>query len=515
MILTKENAGRMYERKKFFRLIFNGIEKDEYIRIFQSKEDYSQVTFFNGIDELNDYCESKRFNANTYFNLATTDGVGGATENLKYRYCLAWDFDKKIDSNLDSKELMFRFKELGLWYHALIDSGNGYHVYMVIDKTEDLDKVDEVTKSIGLKLKADTDAMLKTQILRVPFGYNYKYEKLKQVNIVKMWEKNVKPYSIEKLYKSYCGKTDRTIQYALKKSNFPPCVSNILKGVIDGNRNFAIKRLISFLKVYQYSKSESWNVVKEWNYKNSPPINDDELERQFNYIWEKNYNCFGCITNDIDAQAKIKTYCNINLCKSESKNNILFIEGETIQMEYKICDKIKLHKKSFQIKGNHLLLIGILKNYPEGLNTSEILAKLTYKEKCCMSNKTLGNILNELTENKYLTRIIGNKRKKEKDFYKFNQIDCKEMDKFNLSYFAILGVVEKKISAEDFKIYCFMRYRLSKGLNVTQEKIGDELNITQQAVSSHINSLVKEHYLEIKKVDYSNGLPTNVYKLNA
>jgi len=534
LIVVKDKIDRLFERKKFFRVLFaeaigegNNLKDDQYITIFQQKkskeedkQDYIHEISFNNIDDLNNYVENKRFNANTYFNLATTDGKGRSTENLKYRYFLAWDFDKDKDPALDAKEIMFRFKRLKLWFHCLVDSGGGYHAYTCIERTADFKKVEEVTKAIGEKLGTGIDpkAMLKTQVLRIPYTYNLK-EKPKQVNLIQIFEKDtIKPYDIEKLYKSHCNKAspDRTIKYALSKSQFPPCVTNMLKGVSDGDRNFALKRLISFLKIYQYNKSESWNFIKEWNCKNEPPMSDNELEYQFNYIWEKQYSCFGCVTQDVVLQAQIKNYCNREECRSKSKDEIMFVEGETVQLEYKICKKLEPQRKGiFQLKGNHLLIISVLKNNPEGLNTEEIINLLTYKGKCSLSNKTLNKVLNDLSDNGYVTRIRGNKRNREKDFYKMNLIKCGEVEKFNLSYFSVLGVIKRNISAEDFKIYCYMRYRLSRGLSLTQEKLADELGISQQAVSLHITSLINEKYLELKDVEFSNnGFGVNVYKIN-
>lgn len=525
--MEQEKIERLYKRKLFFNALYsdaiglgNNLINNQYIRVFQKKDEFNKVTFWNNIDDLNMYIENNRFNANTYFTLATTDGVAGAEENLQYRYFLAWDFDKKIDNKLNAKEIMFRFKELKLWYHCIIDSGNGYHVYMCINSTNNLKMVEKVTKALGEKLGADPEGMLRTQILRVPLTFNLK-NRAKQVNIIKMFSKDtIKPYDIDKLHDKYCkfteNKTDRTIQYAINNTNFPPCIVNILKGVEDGDRNFCLKRLISFLKLYKYNESESWNIIKEWNYKNEPQIDANELEYQFQYIYDKEYKCFGCITEDTLLQAQIKKYCDKEMCGNNHKNEIMYIEGDVIQMEYKICKKLESQRKNIlQLKGNHLLIICILKNNPEGLRTDEIIDKLTYKNKCSMSDKTLYNILNELSDNGYVTKIQGNKRKSEKDFYKMNSIKCEEIEKFNLCYFALLGVIKQNITPEDFKIYCYLRYRIHKKLNLVQEQLADELGLDQSTISKHIQNLIREKYLEIKEVDYRiNPLGVNIYKVN-
>jgi hypothetical protein len=454
----------------------------------------------------------------------TREGSEEATQLLGAVYIAMQQADEKgvpeAGEVLNAREIMFRFKQLQLWYHAIVDSGNGYHVYLRINKTNDFKKIQEVTKIIGEKLGADPEGMLHTQILRVPLTFNIKNNTSKQVNIIKQFEaKTIKSYDINKLYNKFCNnntKDDKTIQYALGKTNFPPCIVNILRGVEDGDRNFCLKRLISFLKVYKYSESEVWNIIKEWNYKNEPPIEDDELEYQFQYIYNKKYNCFGCVTHDAILQSQIKQYCDKDACRNKSKDDILLIEGEMIEMEYKLCKRIEPQRKDvLQLKGNHLLIICVLKNNAEGLRTDEIIQRLTYNGKCSISNKTLSSVLNDLVDNQYITKISGNKKQGQKDFYKFNPIKCEEIEKFGLSYFAVLGVIKENITPEDFKVYCYLRYRLHRGLNLIQEEIANELGISQQSISKHIKSLIDEKYLELKYVNYDvSKFGLNVYKIN-
>jgi predicted transcriptional regulator len=123
--------------------------------------------------------------------------------------------------------------------------------------------------------------------------------------------------------------------------------------------------------------------------------------------------------------------------------------------------------------------------------------------------------INELVDNQYITKIAGNKKQGQKDFYKFNPIKCEEIEKFGLSYFAVLGVIKENITPEDFKVYCYLRYRLHRGLNLIQEEIANELGISQQSISKHIKSLIDEKYLELKCVSYDvSKFGLNVYKIN-
>ena len=90
---------KKFKVKRFLKTLYRAINfEEEQIRTLSISKDgtYSKASYFNDIDELVEYSVNKytRFN-NTYFELATTDGEGGATEHLKYRYFLAFDFDKK------------------------------------------------------------------------------------------------------------------------------------------------------------------------------------------------------------------------------------------------------------------------------------------------------------------------------------------------------------------------------------------------------------------------------------
>lgn len=516
----KDKIDILYQRKKFFKIIFPKLNNEEYIRLFQKKDDKSKVTFWHDVDDMNNYIERYKFNTNTYYSLATTNGQGGSTTDIIHRYCIGLDFDKKLDNSLDSKEIMFRFKKIGLWYHALIDSGHGYHVYICIQKTSDIKKVIQVTKELGNLLEADYNAELPTQILRVPYTYNLKNNKCKQVNIIHMFDKNtIKPYEINNLYNRFItinkiNNSDRNIQYAIKNTKMPPCIINILKGVNEGDRNWCLKRLISYFKLYGYNKNESYIMIEEWNNKCSPPVLNKELQYQFNYIWVKPYKCFGCKTNDIIILNQIHKYCNKDICSNRNKNDNI---EESIQIEYKIFRKIESprRKKGMQISGNELLILMILKYNEKGLHTNELLRELTYKKKQYINKITLNKYLQKLVDEKLISKYNGNKRTKEENLYKICPIRTDDFKKVNISFFCILGVLKNEISSEDLKIYCYIKYRLQQGLSVTQSAIADNLGIVRQTVTFHINNLIDARYIDIVGKDrLYNKYGFNIYRLN-
>ena len=51
---------RQYQLKKFFKLLYQDREEEEYIRIFQNNnKDFQKISYFNDIDNLVKYATSK------------------------------------------------------------------------------------------------------------------------------------------------------------------------------------------------------------------------------------------------------------------------------------------------------------------------------------------------------------------------------------------------------------------------------------------------------------------------
>lgn len=63
-------------------------------------------------------------------------------------------------------------------------------------------------------------------------------------------------------------------QYALKRSDFPPCIHNILKGLADGRKR-SVFILTNFLSSAGWSLESMENELIEWNKKNKPPMRDN------------------------------------------------------------------------------------------------------------------------------------------------------------------------------------------------------------------------------------------------
>lgn len=534
---------KQYKIKKFLMTLYqeaigqgNNLKDNEYIRIYQNNkrnqvgfDEFSKVEFFNNIDDIVLHCTKKNvYNFNTYFTLATTDGDGGTLENLKNRYFIAFDFDKKNYDNLTHKDIINKFNQLKLYYHCLVESGHGYHVYMMINKTNDIKLVEEVTKKIGNSLGADPDAFKTTQPLRIPYTWNIKESK-KQVKIIKLYDKEtIKRYDIEKLAKRFCRDvkttTDTNIKYILD-TRVPNCISKILKnGSKDGNKNKDLQKIVVSLRLRNKTEAQVLSIATEWNYKSENSFSDNELAYQVQHMYKNLRNVdFGCKS------------CNLTKdCWSKIESDFIYSDDDILlNVAHKHMKDLKYkNRKGAKImNGNQLFIYNVLLNNKDReLNIGEIMELITYKRKnkiknVVMSEKTLRDTLKELLENDYISKTKGNTRAGIPNTYKINMVRCKLDKEYTISYFTNLAVIWGIITTEELRLYTYMRYKqdllVKEGktrgniLRINQEELAKDLGVTQQRISDMLDGLLDTKILDIWETKINdNGFMYYTYRLN-
>lgn len=534
----KDLLDKKYELKKFMKLIFNdfNIGADEYIRILQlnDKTSYRKVSYFNDIDELVNFTTNKykMFN-NTFFNLATTNKMGGADENLIKRCVLGFDFDKKnYDYDFTHHHIIEKFKELKLWYHAIVDSGNGYHVYMVIEPTNDLEKVQEVQKSIGKLLGCDMNATLKTQILRVPYTFNLKQDKAKEVRIISQFHKTtIKKYDINQLHKKYCSEfrkneNDKNVVVNLN-NNYPPCVASALKnGSKVGSRNKDLFNIVVALKQRGNNVNQIKFTIHQWNKLNEEPLLDNhfdldgEVERIFN-----NYNGHVCNSCDIESKENCKSYATSDFNLEQYKENI-------INIQHKVAKQCRSSKRKgvATMNGNELFIYNVLVNNQgfEELTIDMLMERITYRKtkKCALSKPTISKALKSLEEKGFITITKGNARLGIKDIYSINTNKIVIENSFRMSYMINLLVVKGEISTSELRVYTHMRFLHNQDVasgkakgNIFVRSLDDlakSLGDDKANVSRYVESLWESMVLDRRSVQCKDK-PQNFYyeyKLN-
>lgn len=511
-------------QRQFFELIFADKPNNEYITIvpaYRDKEGNAIFTkelekHFKSIDDALKYTNKVKYNTDVYFSLAATDGTGRTTDNLLNRYVIALDFDKKsYDDDFNFKDIIQRIQMCGhqLYYHFMVDSGNGYHVYFLLEPTNDIEKVVKVTKAITNLLNADLGACSPAQILRVPYTFNRKQLPAKPVNTIWINEK-IKRYDIDRLYNEFCAnsKQENTVTKYLPTGRIPPCIQTILRGVSEGERDFFLARLISYFKGNNYSKEKTMVLIKEWNTKNEPPMADLQLNYQFNYMWEREYTFFGCSCNDEGTQELINKHCDkLNCNKVDQYERIESEEDEVVYYESKILNSIKYSGgKKPMLNGNHITILGLLKVFGE-LDTKELEKQLTstITKKECLSKPTRIKTLKELEELGFIEVTPAKGKIPAK--YKMKNIKCLESEKMQINYFALKYFIAGAINPNAFRTYCYILWLKKQGQSCTQENIANDLNLKQSTIAEQVKELEEAGYLIVRKMYNVNPNGVNFY----
>lgn len=535
-----DRVDRMYKVKQFYMGLYrpcieegNNLKNNEYITVFQNdKNKVAQpLQHFNNIDDLVSFTVRKNnIYLNTYFNLTTTDGQARAKENLQKAYCLGFDFDKdKLGNNCNINYIQEQFKKNKLWYNALIGSGHGYHAYIFIEPTSDIDLVVEVSKKITELLGADMGATKPTQILRIPYTYNVKEEADKKLVTLIYLDKNTKRKDINKmanrLLKNGIENTEnKKTEYVINNTNIPNCIIRILReGSLEGSRNSDLQKIIIALRLRNKSFETISNVVEEWNSKNSKKLSKNELEYQTKYIYDNlKYTDLGC-----------KECKNKDNCWDRTVSSFDFPSDYKV---FKLTETTtKYLKKSSRkgiktMNGNQLLLYSILMCHSDGLYRDEIIKELSYKNKklkidrVALSKNTLTKTLKELEENSFISVETVDRKK----LYKPKETRNKVELTYDISFGATFECVKGFISTEELRLYNYMRYlhnkeqrenpKALKGniLQVNQSDLAKALGVTQQRISKMIESLLNEKVISIwyRGQSKNNGFDYYVYRLN-
>ena len=513
--------------KRLLKNVFPTLD-EEYITVVRICDNKTEEIRCADIDEVLSYCTRKdRYYYNTYYALSTTDGAGRKTENMRTRSCLCFDFDKKdLGADFNVKDILHLFKSIRLYYHAIVDSGHGYHVYIFIEPTSDLEAVEEVQKAVAVRLGADVKATLKTQLMRLPGTVNIKNNDKLPVKIVYLADDaHIKRLPISHYTYNYVTTryTRTNIEYVMRDDRTPQCVRDILEaGSPVGQRNTDLQTIIVALKRQHKTLAEIRAVISEWL------ENTEELERldyMIDYIYENVYN--GTL-NCKECPHRSECYVRDTVVKPLDypvlkipDRDLVKIKNSRIKKKGKKCMKY--------LNGNMLIIYSILLRHNKGLFKDELTEELTYKNpekgieaKCCMSDKTIRNTLKELEENDFIVVTTIDRKK----FYKAKPNYVKDDMKTEISYLAALQCIKGCISTQELELYCYIKY-LNKmapkkrgqdpySIYINQEGLANVLGIDQSRISKMIKNLLNEKLMSIdyRSKSSNNNFMYNVYLLN-
>lgn len=431
---------------------------------------------------------------NVYFGIYDRQKGNGKAIGCISTGALWADYD-----DLPLHEVKARIEHAGLPEPSIIvDSGHGYHSYWLLTERTTKD-VTGILRAIADKTGADSKATDRARIMRLPDTMNVKDKPIACRVIEATYERySLKRYSLklfETILSTQATEPMNTITEP-EKLNIEadrPCIDAILKGVPEGERNFALGRLTKWLQLKGYTKKQAGQTVLKWNRLNSPPENEAKLLKDFNSYWHGDYKLLGCMIENPELQQILYKYCNRPEC------NFSMAIGE-IKVENSVNVNNRLLNSLHELTGNDLIVYGVLLRHREGLTTSLLMDKLTARtsNKPCMSRPTMLKSTDTLRKKGFITVTKGNRRAGKENLYK-----AKPQGTYGLGYTlvsngAINGAIDKRVTAGELRLYVLLlKYAYQKGsCYPSLDTLAKELRTTPQNINYLLRGLEKADYIK-------------------
>ncbi|MDY6015769.1 MAG: BlaI/MecI/CopY family transcriptional regulator [Bacilli bacterium] len=532
------NLDKEQKIKRFFHSIYepvldygnlleigNNLKNNEQIVIclLNKKNGNMEQKSFNNIDDITLYLRNnlKLKYCEAYFNVHTS--VNGQRKKEDIGTCLAigLDFDRKdfeskeIDLSIDY--IQGKFKELGLFYNILVDTGNGIHTYILIKPTTDIKLVTRVTKRICELTGADINACKPTQLLRIPTTYNNKELSegiRKSVKLVHI-DNEIKRKDINELSRRILR--DSTTSGATKKTFKGNSCKRVeeLASVQCSNRHENLLWLYG--KLLQLGNTEGQIQIILDKFQELNQLED--FEYQVKWLKENGKPISPC--NGCKYSGQCYKY-------EESREQL---ETDLVLKNTLLKKSSKKGAKKNMLKGNELLIYGII--YIQQETTVEKLVKeftvknrKTKEIKQCLSERTIKTCLKSMTD-KGIVQVTKDGRK---NIYSLKvSRRLLEEQKILLSSGALYERIKGNISEAEFQLYCFMKYLQWEQRNINKINSNFKLKITQKEIASlygisvtecnrHIQGLIDGKYISIVEGDThkssKNGYDYYTYTLN-
>lgn len=477
---------------------------------------------FNNIDDFIMYiANSKRTSyCETYFNLYTTEGQVRKTEYIKTACFIGLDFDKKdfevkgIELNIDY--IQSKFHEMGLFYNLLVNSGNGIHVYIYIEPTQDIDLVVKVAKEIANRSGADSNACKPTQLLRVPFTFNNKQlsEGIKKPVVLIHMDESPMRKDINKIAKKLFRTEANTIKTFKGSTNCMKLNELLTMPVEKGKSRHEEFRWLNARLLFQNTTETQIEVAQE---KFQELNNLEDYGAQIKWFKENGKGHSGCYN------CKYKNECWQYEEIREQKETDLVLSNTFLK---KSCKK---GAKKNMLKSNEILIYGII-YIQQKITIEGLIKEFTVKDRKtkevrqCLSESTIKRCLKSMEE-KGIVLVTKNGNKNIYSLKKPRRI--LEEQKIVLSSGALYERIKGQISEAEFQLYCFMKYLQWEQRNLNKINSNFKLKITQKEIASlygisvtecnrHIQKLIDGKYISIAEVHKSskNGYDYYTYTLN-
>lgn len=278
-----------------------------------------KTRFFKGVEHFKTY--DPPTDKNIYMGLFSRLKAKGTKENCFHTNVLWADYD-----NMTLAEVKRNIQRSGLPHPSVfVNSGNGIHSYWLL-KENAREGVEDVLKAIAIHTEADTKAAEIARIMRMPGTFNVKSSTPKGCEVA---ERNEKRYDLADFISILGLDQQEKTEISELKASKMACVRLIADGVGKGQRNFALGKITAFMKQQGFSRKKAFEIAKCWNNNNNPVKSLNELQDEFNRLWEGDYKFLGCKFTDKRLDEINKSLCPMGECEFHAAQSTQVINGES------------------------------------------------------------------------------------------------------------------------------------------------------------------------------------------
>ena len=435
---------------------------------------------------------------NVYFGVYARSRKDGRTEACSTTGTLWADYDDMTLSEV--RERISALPEPSI----IVSSGHGIHLYWLLKERAGEAAVD-VVKAIAQATGADSRPAHKAAVMRIPGSVNVKREPVP----CRIVEANWRRYDLA-LFESLLRvqrSMEKAVTYGvpeLLKSDMA-CIRTAACGVPEGHRNFWLGRITKWLQKEGYTEGRAWKVVQEWNRRNNPPEDARKLQNDFTTYWKGSYKLLGCLQDNPEKQAMLAGYCAGSEC--ELRGTI-----GRLELDNAIALNNRLFRAYHNLTGNDLIVLAVLNRHPKGLNTSQLVDKLTARatKKPCMSMPTLQKSLATLEGRSFIRTVQGNRRAGQENFYRTIPQGTFGKGYTLVTNGAVNGAIDGRVTSAEFKLYVLLlKYAFGKGQCFPSlATLSKELRVDEGPISRQLKALDKADY-----IDRHYGYEGNEFKL--
>lgn len=471
--------------------------------IGQSKEDRKQHFFklkdFQAYDPPQD--------KNIYFGVFGRPGRDGTAKGCNDTRVLWCDYDNfsgtgGIHTRVEEVERRVAAARLPK-PSILVSSGNGIHSYWLLNSRASHGVV-EVNRAIAQATDGDMGATDKARILRLPDTNNVKdiSNPLRCEIVQADYSMTYDLSDFKEILRDNIGQAKQEPTRAAEEPTNAlieainpdrPCIAAILKGVPEGERNFALGRLTKWLQVKGYTKARARDIIISWNKLNRPPEEDTKLLDDFIQYWKGDYLLLGCSHKNPQLQQLLNKYCNRAECQ-------FTMAIGNIKLENSIPYNNRLLSDLYKLTGNDLIIYGLLVRHKEGLSTSLLVDKLTSRalKKPCMSNGTRIKSINTLQAKGFIEVIEGIQNRGIENIYKAIPQGNYGLGYTIMSNGAINGAIDRRVTSGELRLYVLLlKYAFGKGsCYPSLTTLAKELRNNPSNVSALLKGLEENDYIK-------------------